>query len=194
VIFGNPSKFAIQMDVVKAWSSPPTFIEGVVNVYLNDVLLGEGYAYTSSIFQDYIDIVDGVLANPSVVSEEEFSSDVALILPEILKARHPWLVFDSDVDYESAPDELWSNTDEDLSKDATFETLLKKGYKLFAIKCKEAVRLMVLRFDLADGGYFDLSELNYADIQEVVVGAEYLSDLVECIDKWYQFVQGVCEK
>jgi hypothetical protein len=186
MIFGDPFKFAIQMDVVEEWSDFPTFVEGVVNVYINDIQLGDDYVFASTIFQDYDDIVNGLLANPPVVEEEYFSADISLILPEIIKTRHPWYAFDSKADYESKSDEWWSEVKEDLSKDATFETLLRKDYRLYVIKFNEMVRLMALKLDLDDGEYIDFSKFDYAGVLDVVVGVEYLSSLVKEVGDWHQ--------
>jgi len=186
VIFGDPSKFAIQMDVVEEWSSPPTFIEGVVNVYINDNLLNNDFVWTSSICQDYIDIVDGVLNNPPDVKKEIFSADVLDILPAIMKARYPWYVFDSKAEYEGKPDEWWDDVDEDLSKEATFETLKKFRQKLFVIKFEGMVRLITLKFDLNERDYIDLSKFDYANVREVTVDVKYLSGLVKMVSDWHQ--------
>jgi hypothetical protein len=186
VIFGNPSKFAIQMDVVEEWSAPPSFVEGIVNVYINDALLNNDFVWTSSIYQDYLDIVDGALSNPPDVDEEIFSANAATVLPAILKARYPWYVFDSEFEYESKPDEWWDAADEDLSKDATFETLKKFRQDLYVIKFKEMVRLFVLKFELNESDYFDLSKFNYATVSETIVDVGYVKCLVRGICDWHE--------
>lgn len=189
MIFGDPGSFAIQMDVVNNWSSPPSFIEGVVNVYIRDVQLGDGSVFVSSIFDDFRDITDGVLASPPVVEEEEFFADVAIILPKILKARHPWSVFDSDFAYENTKAEWFDSVNEDLTKDATFETLMWMRYKIFAIKFDTAVRVMIFKFDCAEDDYLNLSNFDYSNVMQEVVSVEYLNNLVSGIRDWYLQMQ-----
>jgi len=191
MIFGDPSKFAIQMDVVKAWSSPPTFIEGVVNVYINGFLLNGRDVYTSSIYQDYIDIVKGVLNNPPIVNNEEFTADVICVLPRLLKSRYPFLVYDSHREYEEMPDEWTDGVHDDLSNDATFETLSRKRYNLFVIKFNKKVRLIIIKFELNDEDYYDISKLRMTDIEEIIVDEFWLINIINDMENWYCEIQKV---
>lgn len=184
MIFGNPSVFAVQIDIVLEWCDLPSFIEGVVHVYARNILITEGVA-SSSIFVDVQDIAKGKLATPQAVGQKEFEMEKLCLSKSLLKARHPFMVFGSDEEYRATPDDWSIDIEEDLSKDATFETLSFYRCKLFSMKFEKQVRLLFVRFDMKDLEYFNYNLMGDDDVVDVIVNEDDLARMVDDVKIWY---------
>jgi hypothetical protein len=187
MIFGDPDRFAMQMDIVDIWNRSTDGMEGIVNVFMGGSIIGRQDIITSSLYQNYVGLSGGALAHPVQVTQDEFELDAVSVVRILTKARFPYYSFYSKEEYLESPDS-WDDAliDADLTKDGTFELLSQYRRQLFVMGFGREIRLLCFEFSLDDVEFFNLSDLKTSDILDVIVSVDYLHEFLAQMKAWCQ--------
>jgi len=182
MIFGNPDRFAIYMDVVNDWCNG-SYIEGISALYMGEKYIC-GELRTCGLYSDVDDITTGILSNPPLVTQDFFEESAVTLVKKLLKKRHPALVFNSLAEYTAYPDYLYE--DNEMTYDATFETLSKYPYKIFVFRYENLTRILCTQFNFKDSNYFNLGDVEMEGVIDLTMETEELQNIILTLKKWYE--------
>lgn len=167
MIIGNPSTFALCVDVVSQWNSDNHFNNGVLCLCLGGVFFPNNLV-NATLNTDLYKLI-GQLEN---VKEDAdiFAMDRASAFKSIYKLRFP-------EDYD---------IDNDYSYDISPYSLSDNSYYVFALKHEGRVRILgaKLRYIIEEG----IHDLNEIDIAETYILVTELHEIVEQLKEYWHSI------
>ncbi len=188
MIFGNPDKFAIHLDIVDEWSEFPVHVNGIVALYIKGIRVF-GEIKTLSIFNNVSGITQGALRHTKFVDEDFFNQSSIFLLQNLMKNRHPAHVFYSVEEFAEYPDYFYET--EDVSFDANFDALEQYEHELFVMSYAESTRILCIKFASNAMEFFNLTDLKEKDILDLVLPTEELYNIVQSVEKWYSGLEAL---